>query len=271
MLLNKELLYALKIFLNRFSSAQSGFFMFTHQIFYLYDMDFQTKNIDVAVGDFNLKLTIIENIDALFDALIQKGVDHEDVKDERIPYWAELWASAIALSLYLVENQLVSNEKSVTEIGCGLGLPSIVAGLLGAKEVILTDYLPEALDFAKQNWLQNLPEKNARFQVLDWRNPDPSVSADILLASDVAYESRAFEPLLNAFKILLNPNGIILITEPNRYISKKFFLGLNTLSQRDAFGKGINEGYDVKHSTMNIERKGHVFLINIYELRLKCI
>ena len=271
MLLNKELLYALKIFLNRFSSAQSGFFMFTHQIFYLYDMDFQTKNIDVAVGDFNLKLTIIENIDALFDALIQKGVDHEDVKDERIPYWAELWASAIALSLYLVENQLVSNKKSVTEIGCGLGLPSIVAGLLGAKEVILTDYLPEALDFAKQNWLQNLPEKNARFQVLDWRNPDPSVSADILLASDVAYESRAFEPLLNAFKILLNPNGIILITEPNRYISKKFFLGLNTLSQRDAFGKGINEGYDVKHSTMNIERKGHVFLINIYELRLKCI
>ena len=258
-MLNKELLYALKIFLNRFGSAQSGFFMFTHQKFYLYDMDFLTKNINVAIGNFDVKLTIIENIDALFDALIQKGVDHDDVKDERIPYWAELWASAIAMSLYLVENQLVSNEKSVTEIGCGLGLPSIVAGLLGAKEVVLTDYLPEALDFAKQNWLQNLPDKNARFQVLDWRNPDPSVSADILLASDVAYESRAFQPLLNAFKILLKPNGIILITEPNRYISKKFFLGLNT------------EGYDVKHSTMNIERKGHVFLINIYELRLKSV
>ena len=222
-------------------------------------MDFLTKNINVAIGNFDVKLTIIENIDALFDALIQKGVDHDDVKDERIPYWAELWASAIAMSLYLVENQLVSNEKSVTEIGCGLGLPSIVAGLLGAKEVVLTDYLPEALDFAKQNWLHNLPNKNAHFQVLDWRNPDSSVSADILLASDVAYESRAFEPLLNAFKILLKPQGTILITEPNRYISKKFFLGLDT------------EGYDVKHSTMNIERKGHVFLINIYELRLECI
>lgn len=245
--------------------------MFTHQIFYLYDMDFLTKNIDVAIGNFDVKLTIIENIDALFEALIQKGVDHDDVKDERIPYWAELWASAIAMGLYLVENQLVSDKKSVTEIGCGLGLPSIVAGLMGAKEVILTDYLPEALDFAKQNWLQNLPDKNVRFQLLDWRNPDPSVSADILLASDVAYESRAFEPLLNAFKILLKPNGTILITEPNRYISKKFFLGLDTPSRRDAFGRSINEGYDVKHSTLNIERKGHVFLINIYELRLKCI
>ncbi len=233
--------------------------MFTHQIFYLYEMDFLTKNIDVAIGKFDVKLTIIENIDALFDALIHKGIDHEDVKDERIPYWAELWASAIAMSMYLIENQLVSNEKIVTEIGCGLGLPSIVAGLMGAKEVILTDYLTEALDFAKQNWLQNLPDSKARFQMLDWRNPDPSVSADILLASDVAYESRAFVPLLNAFKILLKPQGIILITEPSRYISKNFFLGLDT------------EGYDVKHSTMNIERKGHVFLINIYELRMKSV
>ena len=222
-------------------------------------MDFLTKNIDVAIGDFDVKLTIIENIDALFEALIQKGKDHEDVKDERIPYWAELWASAIAMSLYLVENQLVSDKKSVTEIGCGLGLPSIVAGLMGAKEVILTDYLPEALDFAKQNWLQNLPQNNARFQVLDWRNPDPSVSADILLASDIAYESRAFEPLLNAFKILLRPNGTILITEPNRPVSKNFFLELHT------------EGYAVKYSTKNIERKGHVFLINIYELRMKSV
>ena len=268
---NKELLYALKIFLNRFGFVQSGFFMFTRQIFYLYGMDFLTKNIHVAIGNFAVKLTIIENIDALFDALIQKGTDHEDVQDERIPYWAELWASAIAMGLYLVENQLVSDKKSVTEIGCGLGLPSIVAGLMGAKEVVLTDYLPEALDFAKQNWIQNLPQNKARFQVLDWRNPDPSVSADILLASDVAYESRAFEPLLNAFKILLKPNGTILITEPNRPVSKSFFLGLDTPSRRDAFGRSINEGYDVKHSTMNIERKGHVFLINIYELRLKCI
>ena len=107
--------------------------------------------------------------------------------------------------------------------------------------------------------LQNLPDKNVRFQLLDWRNPDPSVSADILLASDVAYESRAFQPLLNAFKILLKPNGTILITEPNRPVSKSFFLGLHT------------EGYAIKHSAKNIERKGHVFLINIYELRLKSV
>lgn len=222
-------------------------------------MNFLTKDITLPIGHFDVKLTIIENIDALFDNLIRKGAEHEDVKDERIPYWAELWASAIAMGIYLVENQLINTEKTVTEIGCGLGLPSIVSGLMGAKEVILTDYLQEALDFAQLNWVHNLPDKKARFQLLDWRTPDPSVSADILLASDVAYESRAFEPLLNAFRVLLKPHGTIIITEPNRFISKKFFLGLHT------------EGYEVKHSTMKIDRKNHVFSINIYQLRLKSL
>ena len=218
-------------------------------------MRFKTKDISLTFNEIDIKLTIIENLDELFNNLILKGDDHPDVVDERIPYWAELWASALAMSWYLVENQhLINSETLVTEIGCGLGLPSIIAGKLGA-DVCLTDYDEDALAFAKMNWEQNLPNKKARFQQLDWRNPDPSVSADLLLASDVAYEKRAFEPLLNAFKTLLKPNGTILITEPNRPVSTDFFSNLNT------------EGYDVKKEQRNIDLKGHSFLINIYEIK----
>ncbi len=218
-------------------------------------MSFKTKDISLTFNEIGIKLIIIENLDELFDNLIQKGDDHPDVLDERIPYWAELWASALAMSWYLVENQhLITPLKSVTEIGCGLGLPSIIAGKLGA-EVCLTDYDTDALDFAKLNWEQNLPNKKARFEQLDWRNPDPSVSADLLLASDVAYEKRAFEPLLNAFRTLLKPNGTILITEPNRPVSTDFFSNLNT------------EGYNVKKEQRSIELRGHSFSINIFEVK----
>lgn len=218
-------------------------------------MTFKTKDISLTFNDLVVKLTIVENLDELFDNLIQKGDNHPDVLDERIPYWAELWASALAMSEYLVENQyLIYPSVSVTEIGCGLGLPSIVAGKLGA-EVCLTDYDKDSLDFAKMNWQQNLPEKTARFELLDWRNPDPSVSADLLLASDVAYEKRAFEPLLTTFKELLKPNGAILLTEPNREIFRPFVETLDT------------EGYAVKHSQRQVTLKGHTFLINVYELR----
>ncbi len=226
-------------------------------------MHFKTKDISLTFNEIDVKLTIIENLDELFDNLIQKGDDHPDVLDERIPYWAELWASALAMSWYLVENQhLITPNVKVTEIGCGLGLPSIIAGKLGV-EVCLTDYDTDALDFAKLNWEQNLPNKKARFEQLDWRNPDPSVSADLLLASDVAYEKRAFEPLLNAFSTLLKPNGTILITEPNRPVSTTFFSNMHTvLASRRA-----EEGYSVKTQQRSIELRGHTFSINIYEVK----
>lgn len=225
-------------------------------------MEFKTDNINLKIGDFDIQLTVINNIDELFDALVQKGSDHEDVKDERIPYWAELWASAVAMAQYLVENQLITEGVSVTEIGCGLALPSIVAGKMGGN-VVMTDYLKDALDFAALNWNQNVKHKKAQTQLLDWRRPDPSVSADILLASDVAYEARAFQPLLNAFKTLLKPHGRIIITEPNRPVSKEFFSQLDTLLTNEN-----TEGrYHLTHSAVKIERKGHLHHVNIYDLK----
>ena len=232
-------------------------------------MQFKTEQIALNFGALTMGLTVIENLDELFEALVSKGTDHPDVVDERIPYWADLWASAIGLSRYLVDNQEFVKGKDVLEIGCGLGLPAIVAGKLGAAHTIATDYLPEALDFAKLNWQQNLPLENVEFTVLDWRSiPEnfakrvervggeaPQYKADILLAADVAYEKRAFEPLINAFHQLVKPDGRILIAEPNRFISKDFFENLR------------NQGFSVEKTTLDVERRGHIFTVNIFELR----
>jgi predicted nicotinamide N-methyase len=231
-------------------------------------MQFKTEQIALNFKTLTIDLTVIENLDELFEALVNKGTDHPDVVDERIPYWADLWASAIGLSRYLVDNQTFVKGKEVLEIGCGLGLPAIVAGKLGAGYMIATDYLPEALDFAKLNWQQNLPLENVEFTVLDWRNipqnfPNrservgeeaPQYKADILLAADVAYEKRAFEPLLNAFQRLVKPDGKILIAEPNRFISKDFFENLT------------NQGFEVEKTTLEVERRGHAFTVNVFEL-----
>ena len=103
---------------------------------------------------------------------------------------------------------------SVTEIGCGLGLPGLVAAIQGG-EVLFTDYLPEALEQVAYNWSLNLPGE-ARSMVMDWRSPLEEAKAQLLLAADVAYEKRAFEPLINAFAALSVTGGRIIVTEPGR-------------------------------------------------------
>lgn len=217
--------------------------------------EFRTRQEVLDIEGQRVELSVITNFDELLDRLIAKGEGHEDVRDERIPYWADLWPSALALGRFLVQEQLVRPGMSVTEIGCGLGLPGIIAGRLGAR-VTFSDYLPEALDFARHNWSQNLPH-SARFALMDWRHPDPALAAGLLLASDVAYEQRAFDYLPHAFRTLCKPGGAILVSEPNRAIAAGFFSGL------------ASQGFRVEQYSLQGVYNKLPYRVNVYRLSVE--
>lgn len=69
-------------------------------------------------------------------------------EDERLPYWAELWPSAVALAHYVAKH-LNLDGRHALEVGCGLGLVGVVAALQGAR-VLCTDYEEAALAFARR-------------------------------------------------------------------------------------------------------------------------
>ena len=83
---------------------------------------YETELISLNIEGLSVDIERVTNIDALFAELIAKGENHPDFKDERIPYWAELWASALALSQYLVASKIDFQGKKVLEIGAGFGL-----------------------------------------------------------------------------------------------------------------------------------------------------
>src|SRR3954467_6625421 len=58
-----------------------------------------------------------------------------------MPYWSVLWRSGVALGRELADSQL--RGMRVVELGCGLGVPSLVAALAGAA-VLATDESDEA-------------------------------------------------------------------------------------------------------------------------------
>src|SRR5437667_7490217 len=132
-------------------------------------------------------------------------LDHPFVRsafaaDEYLPYWTELWPAARMLAKAIVHEPWMPAMEAL-EIGCGLGLPGIVALSRGLR-VTLSDYDATALRFAAENARLN-GFHDFRVLQMDWRNPPANLCVPVLLASDLIYEQRNVEPLVLLIKRLL--------------------------------------------------------------------
>jgi predicted nicotinamide N-methyase len=134
-------------------------------------------------------------------------------RDEYMPYWADLWPGARMLARAILHETWTPGVE-VLEVGCGLGLPGIVALTMGAK-VIFSDYDACALRFAADNARLNGCDQFRTLQI-DWRSPPDDLRVPILLASDLVYELRNVEPLVTFIKKVLLPGGLCLLTDQDR-------------------------------------------------------
>jgi predicted nicotinamide N-methyase len=114
--------------------------------------------------------------------------------DEFLPYWAELWPAAIALAEALPDVR----GLRVVELGCGLGVPSLVASARGA-DVTATDWAADAIELLRENATRN--GLALRAEVRDWRD-EWDEHFDLVLAADVLYERRNVEPLVARLRAL---------------------------------------------------------------------
>jgi predicted nicotinamide N-methyase len=161
----------------------------------------------VEVGDRTYRILHPASADAL--------IDEEDFeRHERLPYWAELWPSAIALARYLAQEDLAG--RRIIELGCGVGLPSVVALARGA-EVLATDHYGAALDFTVHNARTNVG-REPRTRLLDWHAPEAERlgTSDLVLAADVLYERRSVRALVHLVPEVLAPGGEALLADPRR-------------------------------------------------------
>jgi predicted nicotinamide N-methyase len=134
----------------------------------------------LRIGDVGLTLARPRDPEALLD-------EEAFELDEFLPYWAELWPAGLALAAALPERL---NGVRVVEIGCGLGVPSLVAAARGA-DVTAVDWAPDAIDLLRENAGRNGLVLDAIHA--DWRAFEGKY--DLALAADVLYEERNIEPL----------------------------------------------------------------------------
>jgi len=173
---------------------------------------FRTSVEDATVDEHTFSILRPANSDDL--------IREEDfVKDERLPYWADVWPSSIILAGKLLE--LKGWGKTALELGCGVGLSTLAATSAGF-DVLSTDYYEDALDVTRANVFRNLG-KIARTRLVDWRHlPLDLGTFDLIFASDVLYEKEYAELLPVLLRGLLVPGGIALIADPGRVAAPVF-------------------------------------------------
>ena len=138
------------------------------------------------------------------DALIDESAF---ARDEFLPYWAELWPAATALADALPTRL---DGVRVIELGCGLGVPALVAAARGAV-VTATDWSSDAVELLARNAARNGLAVQA--EVRDWREPW-SEEFDLAIAADVLYEERNVEPLAERLRQLAPEAFVALAGRP---------------------------------------------------------
>jgi SAM-dependent methyltransferase len=176
---------------------------------------FRVAASDVTLADH--ALTILHPASA--EDLINEA-DFE--RDERLPYWAELWPSAMVLGAEVLG---AGGGGTMLELGCGAGLVTTCAALAGFA-VTASDYYEDATRFARVNAWRNGGRK-VRGLMLDWRElPDDLPTFDAVIASDVLYE-RPYGPLVAAVVgRVLAPGGFALVADPGRVGREGFLAAL---------------------------------------------
>ncbi|SJZ54460.1 class I SAM-dependent methyltransferase [Novilysobacter spongiicola] len=111
--------------------------------------------------------------------------------------------------------------KRILEIGCGLGLASLVLKRRGA-DVVASDIHPNAEPFLAYNAaLNGLPA--VPYRQLQWDVPLPALGRfDVIIGSDILYERGHALLLASLMDRHLNPTAEIVVSDPGRGNSNPF-------------------------------------------------
>jgi predicted nicotinamide N-methyase len=173
---------------------------------------FRTTRTPVSAGAHSIELVHPANADDLI-------TEEDFVRDERLPYWADIWPSAIVLARRIAGER--GAQRTLLELGCGAGLVAAVASLAGFV-VTATDYYEDSLLFTRVNVVRN-GGADPTTRLVDWRDlPADLGQFDLVIASDVLYEHTYGELVAAAVARTLAPRGLAILADPGRVAAGDF-------------------------------------------------
>lgn len=180
------------------------------------------------IGDKLYVLETIRDLDEAIDLICDSMTEEEKFDpfaEDLCPYFGILWQSSEALSIYLSQNPELIKNKSVLELGCGLGLPSLVSTHLGGK-VLATDFHPDVEEY----FLRNCRHSSlvVDYSRVNWRDKGLVLEKfDVVLGSDVLYESKHPKEVAEGLLKFAKPGGLMILSDPGRAYLQQFVKAMN--------------------------------------------
>lgn len=207
---------------------------------------FRVVQTAVSIGGQSLSL--------LHPASAEELINEADFeRDERLPYWAELWPSSRFLAARVLEED--GAGRSLLDLGCGAGLVATCAAAAGF-DVTASDYYDDAIRFTRVNVWRNTA-RDARGIVLDWRHlRDDLGRYNRVVASDVLYERPYGTLVARVIDATLATDGVAVVADPGRV-------------GRDDFTREVKRaGLEVTAQNETAYVDGHIRqTITVYEIR----
>lgn len=172
---------------------------------------YTTRILTIPVGGHDYRIRALSDLQQFADPTgrAQRAGIHSSLWS----LFGQIWPSGQVLADTMDRFDITG--KRVLELGCGLGLASLVLAHRGA-DVVASDHHPLAESFLAYNaGLNDLPALH--YRDLPWELPDTTLGRfDLIIGSDVLYERGHAHQIATMMERHAQPSAELLLTDPGR-------------------------------------------------------
>ncbi len=172
---------------------------------------YQTRELIVHLGDRDLRIRALSDLQQFADPMLL--AENIGISSAQWSMFGQVWPAGRVLAEAMSRHDIIG--KRILELGCGLGLSSLVLQQRDA-DITASDYHPLAASFLHHNAAQNnLPA--ITYCDLRWEVPDLTLGRfDLIIGSDILYEIGHADLLAAMVERHALPDAEVMITDPGR-------------------------------------------------------
>lgn len=214
--------------------------------------DVQLKTETFVIDDISYSICSLKDNQQFDDH--DESAEALGISSATWPLFGNVWPTSTVMALRVLELEL--DGKRVLEIGCGIGLCSIVLHRKGV-DITASDYHPQTQDFLNRNIVGN-GLSPIKYQAGNWETENPQLGKfDVVIGSDILYEPAHAQQVSRFIDRHSNDGARIMIGDPGRANRARFtkcMIALGYTHHFENFDEQVNQKTRCKGRILHYQR-----------------